>query len=127
MSELLAASEGLLDVLDAENSALIRLDLPAAVALLSAKQEALAWFEASRPSAPPPRGSHPRLQVVALRLGAALDENKRLLERAMTVQRRIMALLAQAAREQVPGHCYGSQGHYQGNKSDRPFALNSRA
>ncbi|WP_428376603.1 hypothetical protein [Lichenicoccus sp.] len=127
MSSLLDASSLLLDVLDAENAALRRLDLAAAVALVAAKQAALARFEAARPRTPPPHGSEPALGAAAIRLQAALAENRKLLERAMTVQGRIMALLARAAREQIPEQRYGSQGCYQSGRNDRPFALNWRA
>ena len=127
MNTLLDASVLLLNTLEAENAALRRLDLPAAAALVCDKQEALARFDAARRSTPPAPGLEPRLRDVALRLQAALDENRRLLERAMAVQRRIMALLAQAAREQMPEQRYGAQGRFQESRNDRPFALNSRA
>ncbi len=127
MSALLDASCQLLDVLEAENAALRRLDLPAAVALVAAKHAALARFEGARPNPPPPHGTDPALKDVALRLQSALAQNRRLLERAMTVQGRIMALLAQAAREQVSEQRYGARGSYQNGRVERPFALNSRA
>nr|WP_321984405.1 hypothetical protein [uncultured Lichenicoccus sp.] len=127
MIALLDASNHLLDVLDKENAALRRLDLPAATAMVAVKQDALTRFEAARPPTPPAPGSSHALKGVAARLQAAIEENRKLLERAMTVQGRIMSLLAKAAREQVPEQRYGSQGSYRSDRSDQPFALNSRA
>lgn len=92
------AVERLAGVLAQENAALKRMDFTAAVALVPAKEAALA--EMSR-HAPPAGTRSPALQALA---GLA-EENGVLLEQAIDVQTRIVRLVARAiapAREGVP-------------------------
>ena len=123
----LPATRQLLDVLEAENCVLLRLDLPAAAALLADKQHAIELFDRVWSSQPIPPQPDPELRSLAPLLRAAAAENRRLLERAMTVQRRILSLLAQAARDQAPEGRYGAQGSQRYTRSESPFALNARA
>ncbi len=82
------AWERLAAVLEAENDALERLDLARAAGMLAAKQAALEAIA----DAPPPEQS--RLAAVA---GLA-RANQRLLEHAIAIQARVLALVAEAAR-----------------------------
>jgi hypothetical protein len=85
----------LAEVLAQENAALKRMDFPAAVALVPAKEAALA--EVARIA--PPRS--PALQALA---GLA-EENRVLLERAIEVQTRIVRMIARAiAPNRQDGH-----------------------
>lgn len=84
-----AAAAALVETLEAENAALARLDLPGATSLLAEKQRTVAEFAAIEP--------HPAAERVARRLRALALENKRLLERAIAVQGRVIGIVAQAA------------------------------
>jgi len=95
---LIAAAVRLAEVLARENAALAALDLAGAAAMLAEKQHAgtafaLAW-ERARPLAPIADAR----DVVALarRLEAASVENRRLLERGIVVQNRVLAAVARA-------------------------------
>lgn len=113
-------------VLECENAALLRLDLPAATALLGAKRSALEAFQlASRRAIMVIEADEP-MRVLASRLQDAAAENKRLLERAMIAQQYIMSLLAQAARQAAPSKLYGALGAYVG-RPEGAFALCARA
>ncbi len=118
-----ALAEALSDILAAENAALAALDMKAATALLPAKHAATAALAAAqRLSLPaPPHAAATRLRSLAL-------ENKRLLERAMTVQDRLLACIARAMPRALPqGGGYGARG---GPKSPHllpPVALSARA
>ncbi len=105
---LINAIETLADAVAAENAALQALDLPAAAALLARKQTAAASFAAARPAAAPT----PALRAAAIRLRALADENRRLLERAIAVQTRVLGVLAGAARASNPAPRYGRSGSY---------------
>lgn len=76
----------LTDVLTQENEALRRLDFPAAAALLTAKEAALAELQ----KAPA------QTTQVAQRLTALATENQQLLERAIAVQTRVVHIIARA-------------------------------
>ncbi len=99
--------EQLTAVLRAENAALEAMDLVAAGAMLADKQAALGRFAAAehKPSGP-----------FAARLLAELQEltekNRRLLERGMVVQNRLIEMVAHAAKEQSASElaAYGSRG-----------------
>jgi flagellar biosynthesis/type III secretory pathway chaperone len=87
--ERLEAAQRLVDLLRQENEALKRLDFPAAVALLGAKEAALADLEK------PPQ--LPMIQpALAQRLGELAEENQVLLERAIAVQSRVVRIVARA-------------------------------
>jgi hypothetical protein len=90
--DLLEAAQRLADVLAEENEALKRLDFPSAMALLPAKDAALADLTRQ------PRPSPPPLPLAALgrRLGGLAVENQTLLERAIAVQTRIVRIVARA-------------------------------
>lgn len=99
----LQASAALGDVLGQENAALKRLDFAAAAALLPAKESAIANLAAcagNEPAeaAPPPS---PEDLSAARHLAALAAENRALLERAITVQTRVIGIIASAARQQT--------------------------
>ena len=100
------AIERLSGLLIEENAALEAMDFARAGGLLAAKHAAAdalaaAWRAAD---APPPPSEHMRA------LGALAEENRQLLKRAMRVQRRVLDLVAKAARSAPHGARYGSGG-----------------
>lgn len=108
---LLSAAARLAEVLTAENTALRALDAPAAAALLEEKLAAarsLAEAAAQHPSA----RQTPETAGLALQLRDLAEENRRLLERAIQVQSRVLDMVARAARQgaaQSSGR-YGASG-----------------
>lgn len=95
MSAMLAAAARLERVLQAENAALQTLDMVALPALLPEKQAAAAGLAAAE--APPART--PEFAALAERLRGLAAENRRLLERAIEVQDRVLRLVAGAAQQ----------------------------
>jgi hypothetical protein len=96
----------LTETLAEENAALEALDFVAATRLLPAKTAALAAVEAIRHQTPP-LAAPSRPAATALR--AAVLENRRLLERALMVQGRVLGTIARAAaRGRTP--TYGREG-----------------
>lgn len=121
-SELIDAATGLTRVLDAENEALLRLDVTEAVAFLPAKTEAAATFAlvAERTAADGSEETH----AAARRLSEAVAENRRLLERAMVVQRHVIATVLSAGVADPTASRYGASGEA---ASDARAALAFRA
>lgn len=110
-ASLLTAATRLVQVLTAENAALLALDAPAAAALLEEKLAAargLAEAAARRPAA----RQTPESAGLALRLRDLAEENRRLLERAILVQSRVLDMVAHAARQGVAqsNGRYGASG-----------------
>ena len=106
--------ERLAEVLARENAALKRMDFPAAVALVPAKEAALA--EMARDASPAAMRSA-ALQVLA---GLA-EENRVLLERAIEVQTRIVRMVAQAIAPPRQGARYKRPNEWK--TSQRTMAL----
>ena len=97
------AAQRLADLLAQENAALERLDFHAAVALVPAKEAALAELEKA------PRGS--KIQTgLGQRLSALALENQALLERAIAVQTRIVRIVARAAAPMPAATRYNGYG-----------------
>ena len=117
--DMMTAGTVLADVLTAENAALAALDLPRAGAMLARKQRALADLAGvqDRPT------SHDAAERMARRLRGLAIENKRLLERAITAQGRVVGVIARAATTTTAPTGYGTARGW------RPaaFALFSRA
>jgi hypothetical protein len=111
--DVVAAGTVLAEVLEAENAALATLDLPRAARLLEDKQRALAGLTGAAPAPPVANAAAGRL---AHRLQALALENKRLLERAIAAQGRVMSVVARAATPAVPAG-YGTA------RPRRPVAL----
>ncbi len=95
-----AACHRLIAALAAENLALARLDLQAASQCLEEKQAAIA---ALPPDPPPASGT---FIEIARQLRGVGDENRRLLERAISVQSRVLSVVraAAAGRGGEPGY-----------------------
>ena len=127
MSAIRVAATQLADLLEQENIALRRLDLPTALALLEAKRAAIGAFEVALQAGQTTIDVDDAMQALSLRLRSATGENKRLLERAMVAQQHVMSLLAQAARQAAPSGRYGAQGVYVGRVAEGAFALSARA
>ena len=104
------AVQSLSKLLAEENTALAAMDFGRAGALLAPKHAAAdalaaAWRAAANDELP-------RAQLVEL--GALADENRRLLNRAMRVQKRVLDLVTRAARgTQAPAR-YGASGRAAG-------------
>jgi hypothetical protein len=116
MDTLLAAGDRLADALRAENEALARLDLPGAAGLAGAKMRATDAFAAAltaasktgaRPESPAERQGAQRMTERLETLGA---ENKRLLQRAIAVQSRVIETIAGAALPRAADPVYGAAG-----------------
>ena len=115
MDTLLAAGNRLADALLAENEALARLDLPGAAGLSGAKARAADAFAAAFAAASKvgvrPEGAAQRdgARDMAARLEALGAENKRLLQRAIAVQSRVIETIA-AALPRAANPVYGAAG-----------------
>src|SRR5271170_2340807 len=93
-------------LLTEENQALTDMNFARAGALLAPKHAAAdalaaAWRAAAATEAPP---------ADLVKLGELAEENRRLLNRAMRVQRRVLDLVAKAARSSHPAPRYGASG-----------------
>ena len=116
MDTLLAAGDRLADALLAENQALQRLDMPGAAGLSGAKMRATDAFAAAFVAASKvgvrPEGDAQRegARDMAARLEALGAENKRLLQRAITVQSRVIETIAAAALPRAANPVYGAAG-----------------
>ena len=104
MSAWSEAAEALAGVLAEENAALGSLDFQTAVGLLGQKRAAVARLETAAPAmeAQPARALLGRLHGLAM-------ENRRLLERALRVQSRVIAIVAGALPIPPPAS-YGRNG-----------------
>ncbi len=122
------AAEALSAALTAENAALDRLDFAAAGALVAAKSAAAAALLAATQAPAPVGAARDAALAAARRLDALAAENKRLLERAMDVQARVIGLISRAAADQPgPGaRGYGAAGVAVRARA-RPMALVARA
>ena len=115
MKNLIAATVRLASTLEAENAALRALNLPAAAALLAEKQAATDAFNAVRIGTPPVRSE--ALRDAAHWLTSLAEENRRLLERAIYVQTRVLGVIANAARPRNQAPRYGRSGAYTASHS----------
>jgi hypothetical protein len=102
--DLITAGNLLAETLEAENGALAVLDLPRAGAMLERKRRALADLAAAQ-TVPTSRDPAER---VARRLQALAIENKRLLERAICAQGRVIGVVARAAAPAMAPTSYGA-------------------
>jgi hypothetical protein len=130
--QLIEAAAALAHVLTLENEALRALDLPRAGSFVSEKTNALqAITEAEKAgnSSILSPGQRTRAQAIASQLRTLGEENRRLLERALVVQRRVIGIVTRAvpraAAERTPR--YGSNGALSGLRRPPPVALLARA
>jgi hypothetical protein len=129
--DLIDAAVALADTLSRENRALTAMDLARAVSLLAEKNRAMAAFTtAHAEAAAAGLNAAERLRVseqVGRHLRALAIDNKRLLEQALMVQKRVIGTLAQAAPTALPrAPRYGSRGEFKGGALPA-VALSTRA
>ena len=104
---LTQAATRLVDILQAENTELQAMDFKAAGRLLTAKQAATAELTAAQAATLyAPAG----MRQLAQRLNELADENRRLLERAIAVQRRVLGTVVRAAQTATAEPQYGPAG-----------------
>ncbi len=108
------AGQRLVEALRAENAALARLDLGAAADLSRRKRVAAdafaAAFDATQKSGSRAEGDERRrTEEIAVYLKDLTTENRRLLERAIALQSRVIETIAGALRPPGPG-TYGHRG-----------------
>lgn len=97
--ELCTAGEHLATVLEQENQTLRAMDLPGAGALLADKTRAIDAFLAAQKQAEGVASDtalHRRASAMAARLARLAAENRRLLDRAIKVQGRVLDVIARA-------------------------------
>ena len=129
MKPLLLAGHRLAEALRAENEALARLDLNQAAALSTAKRQAsdafAAAFDAAHRTGSKAEGEERgNAEDIAGRLRDLSAENRRLLERAIDLQSRVIETIAGAARAPGPG-TYGERGDKRAGRVV-PLSLSSR-
>lgn len=125
---LIEAAVRLADVLARENAALAALDLSRAAAMLAEKQDAAAVFALAWERTRATCAGGADLLSLARRLDTAVAENRRLLERGIAVQGRVLAAVASAVPRalaaQAPRYCAGGAPPA---SSSAPLALSLRA
>lgn len=129
LAALLIAGQRLAEALRAENAALAALDLPRAAGVAETKIRATDAFAAAQSAAAKtgarvqgPVGQH--VASLAADLAALGAENQRLLERAVSIQSRVIEVIASAALPRAAGAeglRYGAGG--QRSAARRPVAL----
>ncbi len=100
------AIERLATLLTDENAALETMDFARAGSLLAPKHAAADALAAAWRAADPADGVSEKMRE----LGLLAEENRQLLKRAMRVQRRVLDLVAKAARLPSAGGRYGAEG-----------------
>lgn len=128
-TDLAEAAERLAAILTRENAALASLDFSAVGTFIEEKRsalDALGGFALDRTAASVETRS-PTDLALAERLQTLAADNKHLLEQAMTVQNRIMAVLAEAARHAQLPTGYGACGRQSNAGSAGAYALVVRA
>jgi hypothetical protein len=129
--ELRNAAAALIALLERENLLLAALDLAAAAALVPAKQDAAGAFVRAQARTRAAGGIAPALREAAIALGARLralaTDNRRLLERALAAQGRVVAVIARAVRTRpAEAPRYAASGRYAGPLTPTPLAICSR-
>ncbi len=125
---LLERAERLAAVLAAENAALTVLDLQRVAALAGDKREAADALAATPPGPPSPE-SRAQLESCGSRLTILMEENRRLLERAIAVQARVLCIIARAGRREMAHRptAYGRGGAPVASARPRAMAIMARA
>ena len=126
---LMNAAQRLTEALRAENAALARLDLGAAAELAHGKRLAAdafaAAFDATHRSGSRAEGeARDRTEEIARALKDLTAENRRLLERAIDLQSRVIEAIAGALRPPGPG-TYGARGRVRAGRP-APISFASR-
>jgi hypothetical protein len=123
---LIEAARRLAELLDLENAALRAMDIRRATSLLAEKTAAVAELS-KYGDAPSAAVGAPHRDVVSIarRLDAAASENRRLLERAIVAQQRVIGIVVRAAAAAVRQPSYGAGGRQ--SRSTAPMAYRTRA
>ena len=100
------AADRLSALLIEENAALEAMDFARAGSLLAPKHAAADALAAAWRAADPAAGVSSKMRE----LGILAEENRKLLKRAMRVQRRVLDLVAKAAQTQAPASRYSAEG-----------------
>lgn len=121
MDSLLIAGRRLAEALRAENEALAALDLPRAAAFATAKRQATdaftaAYTAAQKTGARPAIGERASAESLAANLQDLGAENRRLLERAIAIQSRVIETIAGAALPRAGGAGPGGGGYGAGGR-----------
>jgi len=128
--DLLAAATRLADVIAAENAALAAFNVSAAIATGTDKQRAAEAFAAAlrTQTAPMEPGRRQQAATIGRRLTGLAQENRRLLERVIMAQARVMEIIARAGRRELAARAshYGAFGAPVANASPRPMAISAR-
>jgi hypothetical protein len=129
--DLLAAAARLTDIIAAENAALMAFDLAAAATSVAVKERAAEAFTAALRAHIAPIDANHRWQAesVGRRLAALVKENRRLLERAIAAQARVIEIIARASRRELASRStrYGAFGAPIAATRPRAIAISSRA
>ncbi|HSU04459.1 MAG TPA: hypothetical protein VLI93_02705 [Acetobacteraceae bacterium] len=123
---LLATAERLADILAAENAALAAMDLPRAAALLPAKRESAEALLAVRCIAVDATALRARIDACGQRLSSLAEENRRLLDRALSVQARVIGVIARRERARQ-ARAYGTHGGLVAPTRPPAIAISARA
>jgi hypothetical protein len=121
-NNLVDAIQRLIDLLKRENEALKRLDFSSVVALMPLKESALADLVIM----PKARAFEPSLAALCQHLNELALENQMQLQRAITVQTRIIRIVARASAP-PPTMRYGDHGRRLPSYRVGPIALSTRA
>jgi hypothetical protein len=121
---LITAAQRLADILERENDALRGMDLRRAVGLLAEKTAAVGDLTAAGESSS--ARTHPSLVTIARRLDDLASRNRRLLERAIVAQQRVIGIVVRAAATAGKAEpCYGNRRTRA--RATGPMALSTRA
>jgi len=121
---MIMAARRLGEVLERENAALKAMDIRRATALLPEKSAAIADLTASGEASGKENSAHD-LTALARKLENLAAENRRLLERAIVVQQRVIGIVARATASAAREPAYGAQGRMR--RITRPLAFSARA
>jgi len=111
----------LASVLGEENAALAALDLPRAVALLERKVARVAKFEGLRAVGVP----HAEAVELLEQLAALAVENRRLLDRAIKAQGRLIGVIAGVVRAAPMAPRYGARGRLRPERAPLSLTLSA--
>ncbi|MEO3474490.1 hypothetical protein AAFN86_21670 [Roseomonas sp. CAU 1739] len=131
MDSLILAGQRLAEALRAENEALAKLDLPRAATLATSKIAASDAFAAAyaaqaKHGAAPDGPVRQAAAVLTRRLEELGQENRRLLERAVALQSRVIETIAGAALQRNAPQGYAPAGHRQAGGATLAMTLSAR-
>jgi hypothetical protein len=117
------AAEAFANVLVRENAALAALDMARVVPLLEEKAERVAAFEALSPAGM----ARPVAVELLTRISTLAAENRRLLDRAITAQGRVLGVMAGVVRQRPKAPRYGARGGLRAERAPLTLTLSSQA